>query len=369
MALVLRDDKTRSSSSRKSKGKAETLSENQQDLNTSRCSLCNKEMFTFTDTNDMCIIEKLHVCNVADSIQALDATVIEDLSSSTSSEVLKRSLTVSPEKETYDLLRRSATTSPEKEANEAIGRSSSVSPEKETNEAVRKSLTVSPEESGELLRRSATLSSEKGSSEAVDRDRSLSMSPPKQLQMESGKGLCGNKDIDHQKERFPEYNSLLNDSSQLDTTDCDSSILVIPAELSFGEDDKNEEIDKQKYSDASGSLRGNCPLENSSATISEADRNVMQQLEPSTPGDEGALTSLLTDRNRIEDCLKVTAEEQGVSDEDRQEGNRLSLDFLDQVQNEAEEVATVERRKVLSVEADDQVWKRRSVSEDKEAGW
>ncbi|BFZ21760.1 hypothetical protein BsWGS_24799 [Bradybaena similaris] len=350
MALVLKGDKARSSSPRKSKGKAEAVAENQ-DLNIYRCSLCNKEMFTVTDTNDMCIIDKLHVCNVADSIQALDATIIEDLSSSTSSEALRRSLTVSPEKEIYDLLRRSAT----------------ISPEKETNDAVRKSLTVSPEkESGEVLRRSATVSSEKEPSETID--RSLSMSPEKQLQMGSDNNrLCGNKDIDQQKERFPEYNSLLNDSSQLDTTDYDSSILVIPAELSFGEEVTNEEVDKQNYSDASGSLRGNSSLENSSVTISEADRDVVQQLDPPTLGDKDALTSLLTNRNHIQDCLKVTADEHGVSDEGKQEGSRLCLDLLDQVQNEAEEVPTVERREVLSVEADGQVWRRRSVSEDKEA--
>lgn len=100
MALVLKDENKSSRSSsplKTTKGKTEAKTVLVDELYPSRCSICNKEIYTYTDTSDMCVIDTLHHCNVNDSADSVDSTIIEDVSSSSSSEVLKRSATASPE--------------------------------------------------------------------------------------------------------------------------------------------------------------------------------------------------------------------------------------------------------------------------------
>ncbi|BFZ15627.1 hypothetical protein BsWGS_18666 [Bradybaena similaris] len=100
MALVLKDENKSSRSSsplKTTKGKTEAKTVLVDELYPSRCSICNKEIYTYTDTSDMCVIDTLHHCNVNDTADSVDSTIIEDVSSSSSSEVLKRSATASPE--------------------------------------------------------------------------------------------------------------------------------------------------------------------------------------------------------------------------------------------------------------------------------
>ncbi|CAG5119646.1 unnamed protein product [Candidula unifasciata] len=100
MALVLKEENrpSRSASPLKAiKGKTEAKTVLVNELYPSRCSICNKEIYTYTDTSDMCVIDTLHDCTLNDSVHSVDSTIIEDVSSSSSSEALKRSATASPE--------------------------------------------------------------------------------------------------------------------------------------------------------------------------------------------------------------------------------------------------------------------------------
>ncbi|KAI8761234.1 alsin, partial [Biomphalaria glabrata] len=105
MALVQRQEKSASrtasprTSPLKTKGQVEARDVQEDKLYPSRCSTCNKEIYTYTDTSDMCIIDTLHSCTVSDTA-IIDSTLVEEVSmSSSSNEVSKRSSSPSPEKE------------------------------------------------------------------------------------------------------------------------------------------------------------------------------------------------------------------------------------------------------------------------------
>lgn len=282
MVLVLRGDRgtSRSSSPLKSKGKTEAKSVLENSLYPSRCSLCNKEIYTYTDTNDMCIIDALHECTVSDSVRSIDSTIVEDISSSSSSEALRRSATGSPE--------------------------------------------------------------ERGSS-----------LPPEGLKVEDS--LPDNRDklTDGKGDENAGHDGLLNHSSILELSACDTSVLVITSESPFGEENLDRDADRQDDVDSSASP--------------EKNRQADTELEL------GRLPSAKTGIDATGSSETLQMKSAGDTTESKLEsssGETLpDKSFLDlNLQRAVEGEGGLMSDRSQSVESDGEVWMRRSMSEDLEEG-
>ncbi|XP_005106198.1 alsin isoform X2 [Aplysia californica] len=84
LVLLLTSSSSKSGTPQK-KAKTPAGSVNEDKHYPARCSTCNKEIFTYTDTSDMCIVETLHECSNADNVRSIDSTIVEEVSASSSS--------------------------------------------------------------------------------------------------------------------------------------------------------------------------------------------------------------------------------------------------------------------------------------------